>query len=125
MMLLSSTKQRVLVCGDRFWKGGIAPISAVLEKYPAGTVVIHGAAAGADYFAGIAAERLGFEVEPYPADWDKYGRAAGPVRNSLMLSQGRPTEVHAFHNDFEHSKGTKDMVQKARRAGIPVTVHTW
>jgi hypothetical protein len=42
-----------------------------------------------------------------------------------MLSQGKPTEVHAFHNDLGHSKGTKDMVEKAERAGIPVTVHTW
>ena len=114
---------RVLVCGDRWWTS-LKAIADVLAEYPPGTVVIHGAAAGADYFAGVAAAKLGFKVEPYPADWDKYGRAAGPVRNSLMLSHGKPTEVHAFHEHIEQSTGTKDMVAKARRAGLLVTVHT-
>lgn len=119
-----TAKPRVLVCGDRWWKD-LKAITAVLAEYPPDTIVIHGGAAGADYFAGVAASRLGLACEVYRADWDKYGRAAGPVRNSLMLSHGLPTEVHAFHDNLDQSKGTKDMVQKARRAGVPVTVHTY
>lgn len=114
---------RVLICGDRWWKN-LAAITDVLAQYPPGTVVIHGAAAGADYFAGVAATRLGFKVETYPADWTKYGRAAGPIRNTQMLSQGKPDEVHAFHDNIDMSKGTRDMVFKARAAGVPTVVHT-
>jgi|SRR5215467_16308907 len=116
-------QHRVLVCGDREWSH-YDSIRATLEVYPAGTVVIHGAARGADTLADQVAKELGFDVEPYPAEWDKYKKAAGPIRNSQMLTEGRPTEVHAFHNTLEHSTGTKDMVTKAQKAGLPVTVHS-
>jgi len=96
----------------------------VLANYPAGTVVIHGAQRGADTIAGEIAEAMGFEVIPYPADWHKHGRAAGPIRNQQMLDEGKPTEVAAFHNDLAHSKGTGDMVRRARRAGLLVMVYT-
>lgn len=117
-------QHRVLVCGDREWTA-IEPIRAVLQKYPPGTVVIHGAARGADTLADQVAKELGFDVDPYPADWKKFKKAAGPIRNSQMLAEGHPTEVHAFHNALEHSTGTKDMVIKAEHAGLRVTRHTF
>src|SRR6266576_1753918 len=103
---------RVLVCGDREWTAS-EPIATLLNLCPPDTVVIHGAARGADAIAGRLATELGFEVQPYPADWNKHGKAAGPIRNSQMLSEGQPDEVHAFHNNVEASRGTKDMVEKA------------
>ena len=60
------------------------------------TFVIHGGARGVDRLAGRAAVRLGIPVEVYPADWDKYGRSAGFVRNQEMLTVGRPDLVLAF-----------------------------
>jgi hypothetical protein len=115
---------RVLVCGDREWTAS-EPIATLLNLCPPNTVVIHGAARGADTIAGRLATELGFEVQPYPADWSKHGKAAGPIRNSQMLAEGQPDEVHAFHNNIDASRGTKDMVEKARKAGVPVIVHTW
>lgn len=116
---------RVLICGDRNWTAS-EPIATLLSLCPPDTVVIHGAARGADTIAGRLAAEFGFAVEPYPADWNKYGKAAGPVRNTLMLIKGKPDEVHAFHNDIDKSRGTRDMVQQARATGVPViTVHTW
>jgi hypothetical protein len=49
------------------------------------------------------------------ADWRKYGAAAGPIRNQRML-EGPPDIVVAFAG----GKGTADMVQRARAAGIAV-----
>ncbi len=113
--------RRILCCGDRNWSSRI-PIRAALAHLPADTVIIHGAARGADTIAGEEAARCGLEVKAYPADWDKYHKAAGPIRNKQMLDEGEPTEVFAFHNDLLSSKGTKDMCKRALKAGLKVTV---
>jgi hypothetical protein len=81
------------------------------------TVVIEGEARGADTFARLCAGVLGIEVLRFPADWEKYGRAAGPIRNSQMLKEGNPDVVVGFHHDIEKSKGTRDMLTRAKKAG--------
>lgn len=58
---------------------------------------------------------LGFWVEDFPADWERNGRAAGPIRNRQMLD-GKPDLVIAFPG----GKGTADMVAEAKRRGIAV-----
>ena len=112
---------KILVCGDRNWINGSA-IRRELLKYPIDTVIIHGAGRGADSMAGSIAKSLGMQVEVYPAQWDKYGKGAGPVRNKQMLDEGKPDKVLAFHEDIESSKGTKHMVKISQEAGIPVEV---
>jgi hypothetical protein len=77
---------------------------------------IEGEAKGADSLARDVALELGFKVLSFPADWDKYHRAAGPIRNRQMLTEGKPDLVLAFHQDLTRSKGTKNMVTLARRA---------
>lgn len=134
--------ERVLICGDRNW--GIIKsshfsqmqmhankyLSIVIEELSkvqqekGVEVVIEGEAQGADSMGRVAAERLGIEVLKFPADWKKYGRSAGPIRNRQMLKEGKPTLVLAFHGFIENSKGTKDMVEVARAAGIPAQVIT-
>lgn len=109
---------KVLVCGDRFWADK-EKIRERLSKFPIGTTIIHGAARGADSLAAIVAARLGFKIMAFPADWKKYGNAAGPIRNRLMLDQN-PELVIAFHADLANSKGTKDTVIEGKRRGIPV-----
>ena len=86
-------------------------------------MVIHGAARGADTIAADLAKGMGMKVLPFPAKWDRYGRAAGPIRNRQMLWEGHPDVVHAFHTDLEASNGTADMVKQAEKAGIPVVIH--
>lgn len=114
---------RVLVTGDRTWKTYLS-IRRELEKLPKGSVVIHGAAPGADSLADLAAQHLGLEREAYPADWTTYGKAAGPIRNTAMIEQGKPELVLAFHPHIEDSKGTRDCVAKAMAAEIPVKIFT-
>jgi hypothetical protein len=90
-----------------------------LKAFPAGTLVIHGGAKGADTMAGEVAFELGFAVKVYYAQWETFGRKAGPIRNQQMLTEGEPTEVLAFDLG---TPGTADMIRRSRKAGLRVTV---
>lgn len=114
---------KVLVSGDREWKDA-QKIRDVLKALPSNTIIVHGNARGADKIAGKVALGLGMKVRVYPAKWDQYGKAAGPIRNQRMLDEEKPDMVIAFHSDLEKSKGTKDMVRRARTAGIARVVCT-
>ena len=112
---------RILVCGDRDWtdKSIIYSILAGYADYD-DLVIIEGEARGADSIAGEWARDGGVDLMPFPAKWDEFGKAAGPIRNQQMLDEGKPELVVAFHNNLEESKGTKDMVERAVKAGVPV-----
>ena len=112
---------RVLVCGDRNWRN-MAAIERELRKFPPGTVVIHGAARGADTLGAFLADKLGFEVIPFDAKWHIYGKGAGPIRNQQMIDEGKPDLVLAFHEDINKSVGTRDMVHRARGHRIKVEI---
>jgi hypothetical protein len=113
---------KVLVFGSRKWTAR-GPIERELRKLPEGTVVVHGGAAGADTIAGEVARELGFEVRRYPADWDRHGKAAGPIRNSEMITKEHTPEEPldrglGFTTDLATSPGTRDMMQKLKYKGI-------
>ena len=108
---------RVLVCGSRQWTD-YRVIERRLQALPPETVIIEGEARGADKTARKIAEHLGFEVKPFPADWIKFGLAAGEIRNQQMLDEGKPDLVLAF--SMPDSIGTKHMIRRAKKAGIPV-----
>ena len=115
---------RVLICGDRNWND-IDRVREVVKEMHGKSfidVVIEGEAPGADTHGAIIANELGIPVEKYPADWKKYGRAAGPIRNKKMLDDGKSDIVLAFHNHLLHSKGTKNMCTIAKKAGVRVLV---
>ena len=78
--------------------------------------LVHGAARGADYYAELWAIRNNFDVIPFHADWEKHGRAAGPIRNQEMIDEGRIDLLVAFPG----GKGTEDMVNRAKKANITV-----
>lgn len=112
----------ILICGDRnytdFGEIGHFLQSLLLEFKPNEVTVIEGGCTGADSIAGFAAKGLGMNVIEEKADWNKYGKSAGPIRNQLMLDKYKPNLIVAFHNDLEHSKGTKDMVERAKNQGF-------
>jgi hypothetical protein len=51
-----------------------------------------------------------------PADWQKHGTAAGPIRNKQMIVSGKPDLVLAFPG----GRGTADMSRRAEKHGIPL-----
>lgn len=118
---------RILVCGDRDWmdeEGIWRVLDKYLEQYePDQLLIIQGDARGADMIAKEWAERNQIDHMSFPARWRVWGRRAGPIRNRRMLMEGEPDIVHAFHDNFANSTGTKHMVEIARRAGVEVKKH--
>ena len=72
-------------------------------------VVIQGGASGADKLAKYWAELNQKGFITVIADWQKHGRAAGPIRNRLMLEN----YPHAFVIAFPGGRGTADCVRTA------------
>jgi hypothetical protein len=79
--------------------------------------VLHGGATGADASGARWARLRGIAVTKYPADWDTLGRAAGPIRNSAMITAAGPD---AMLIAFPGGRGTQDIIEKARKAGLEV-----
>ena len=107
---------RILVCGGRDFSDADF-LSGILDaaKREYGNVeIINGGASGADKLAEAWAFARNVTCAAYPADWKKYGRAAGPIRNQRMLDKGRPELVIAFPG----GRGTDDMVRRAMEAGV-------
>jgi len=120
---------RLLVCGSRTWTDHPRlwqVLDRLVSEHSDGQVtVIEGDARGADRLAGQLAHQRGWRLERYPADWTRHGRAAGFRRNARMLQQGRPDLVVAFTvGPLQQSRGTADMVRRARAAGVPVQIIT-
>lgn len=81
--------------------------------------IIHGAAEGADTLADSWARNEGRMIRSFKitkADWDRHGKAAGPIRNREMLQEADPEAVIAFPG----GNGTTDMVTIAHKALVPV-----
>lgn len=83
------------------------------------TVVISGKARGADEFGERYAREHSIPIEEYPADWEQFGKSAGPRRNAQMAEVA---EALIAVWDGE-SRGTKNMIETARAKGLRVYVH--
>jgi hypothetical protein len=76
-----------------------------------------------DALGKLYAEYHGVHYQPFPADWDKHGKAAGPIRNAEMAKWcaelGGGTLVAVWDGV---SRGTADMILQAHRHGLTVEV---
>lgn len=123
---------RVLVTGGRDFTDE-KMMRAVLGVLSPGTVLVHGAAPGADYLAGYTWKSWGRDVEPHPADWEgecrptcrpkhrmqrgsgTYCPAAGIYRNTEMLETSIDIAIA-----FPGGTGTADMIAQCLTAGVYV-----
>src|SRR5215469_3332726 len=117
---------RLLVTGSRTWhdiRTIEQALAVILDRHPESVLLVHGACPhGADAIAAAYAARTpGYQIEAHPADWRRYGRAAGYRRNAEMIALGADG-CAAFIRD--RSPGSTRTVQLARAAGIPVWLHT-
>lgn len=117
---------KLIVTGSRDWESieHFEIIYRELSKFPAGTILVHGACWGVDTIADLIGRELGFVIREYPADWARYNNPAGMIRNHVMLkTEHQPAEpvnlVLAFHDNIETSKGTKGMLRIAKKAKVP------
>lgn len=76
--------------------------------------VVCGGASGADANGQAWAESHGIPVKMFPADWKKYGRAAGPIRNREMAEYADALIL------FPGGRGSESMRREAEKAGLKV-----
>lgn len=109
---------RVLACGGRDFLDKDEVFDALdwLHAVEGIGFLMHGGARGADRLAASWATYANVPVRRFNADWNRFKKAAGPIRNAQMLVEGRPTIIVAFPG----RTGTADMMQKARAANIRV-----
>lgn len=108
----------IIICGDRNgdYNYFYSKIKDVLIKYK-DYMLINGGCKGIDSYSTQIAKELNIPVKIYYADWKKYGKGAGPIRNREMLKEN-PEIVIAFHQDINNSKGTLDMLNISKKNNI-------
>jgi hypothetical protein len=83
-----------------------------------------GGLVGADAHAYAWAERCGIDRLCHDANWVKYGKLAGPIRNGQLLDLQRSIaqQYSAYRVVLALPGGpeTKDMCIQAEAAGVPV-----
>lgn len=113
---------RILVTGSRGWTS-TEIIRNIFLRYDSSCppTLVHGACPkGADAIADRVAKSLGWGIEAYPAQWEKYGKKkAGPIRNAQMVDTS-PDLVLAFPT--ESSVGTIHCMNYAIKKNIPTIV---
>jgi hypothetical protein len=108
----------LIVCGGRDFEDSRKVWDALDElKSQRGVAKIKhgGCRTGADAIAHRWAEEYGIAIEVYDADWERNGKAAGPIRNQAMADSGADGCVA-----FPGGRGTSDMVRRAEGASIKV-----
>ena len=113
---------RIIVCGGRDFSDRDALFRVLddLHSTHGFTLLVHGAARGADRLAGEWAEARGVTCKPMAADWQMHGLRAGPVRNREMLRTCKPEIVVAFPG----GNGTDHMIDISSKAGVRVHLVT-
>lgn len=115
--------KRVIVAGGRDYEN-YERVKIVLDEYRKendNIEIVCGCAKGADSLGDRYAKEHGIPIKYFPADWEKNGRAAGPIRNSEMLDYaGKDGCLIAFWDG--KSRGTRDIVTKAEKKGIEVKI---
>ena len=80
--------------------------------------VIYGGASGVDAMGRRYADERALYWTLYEADWEKHGRAAGPIRNRLMAQRADAAIVLIAGN----SRGSRNMIEEMEKLGKPVFV---
>jgi len=80
--------------------------------------IVTGDARGADALARMEAIHLGLEVIVHRANWNLYGKKAGPIRNQKIVDDS--DALIAFPS--KHGRGTQITMNMANKKGIPVYV---
>ena len=109
---------RIIVCGSRDYNDRervFSELDAIDEECGGIECVIDGQQTGADTLGNEWAIERGRAWERVPADWDRHGKAAGPIRNGEMILR-KPDLVVAFPG----GRGTANMIKTARLNSVKV-----
>ena len=112
---------RVIVCGSRSFADFAllrSTLDVLLSRRLPDVVILSGGARGADQLAERYAALRGLTVERFPAQWERFGRSAGYIRNRQMAQCA--DAIVAFWDGC--SRGTQHMISLASKLGIPYRI---
>lgn len=115
--------RRIIIAGMRTFTDYNRVKRAMCRFAPLHDVeIISGTAEGADKLGERFATEYGLPLKRFPANWDKFGKAAGPIRNAQMAQYAAEEEgiLVAFWDG--QSKGTKSMINEAGKRGLEVII---
>jgi hypothetical protein len=107
---------RVIIAGNRSIRDDAMVRSAIEASGFLISEIVSGGSNGVDESAERIAERDGIPLVRFPADWDKYGKKAGPIRNREMADYADAL-IAVWDGK---SRGTLHMIETMRKAGKPV-----
>jgi hypothetical protein len=108
--------RRIVVTGSREFPN-LSIVGMYVLKMPKTATVITCGARGVDQAANQTARKRRMDVETYRPDWKK-GRSAYFENNQVLVDAA--DEVVVF--SYQDSEGALDIIDRARRAGLKVTV---
>jgi hypothetical protein len=109
---------KVIIAGGRNITDYSLLLSTIGESEFTITEVVSGMAPGVDTLAAQYATENNLPLQQFWAEWEFYGRSAGPIRNRQMANYG---EALIAIWDGE-SRGTKNMIEEATKKGLRVYV---
>jgi len=109
---------KVIIAGSRHISEGFLLEEAIQESGFKITSVISGHAQGIDLLGEAWAVMYQLPCQVFPANWDKYGNAAGPKRNIMMVEIA--DALIAIWDGS--SRGTKNVIDLAHKASLQVYV---
>ena len=118
---------RIIVAGSRNFNN-YSLLEQSLMDYIAGNFdpndieIISGGARGADSLGERFARTCQLKLKRFPADWDRYGKSAGYLRNAEMADYAKQETGVLFAFWDGQSRGTQHMINLATTKGLEVHV---
>jgi hypothetical protein len=129
LLLEMSSEMRILITGTREDGPHCVKVVEVVSQlwldmdqpnFAEWTIVHGNCQTGVDSIAETIANVKGMQSEAHPADWERWGKSAGPRRNQEMVDLGADL-VLAFPKGA--SRGTRGCLKMAQEAGLKVVVY--
>ena len=127
--LFGKDQARIIVAGGRDFTDYALlseTLDVILKRYTLREVqIVSGCCRGADALGERYAREHGIPVVRFPADWQAYGKAAGPIRNRKMAEYASEGEgiLVAFWDG--KSRGTASMIRLAEKYGLRIKTITY
>lgn len=112
---------KVIIAGSREFNDYqllVSKVNQILINRLPDVEIVSGTARGADKLGEQYATEHNLPIKQFPADWNTYGKSAGPKRNAQMAEYADACIV--FWDG--KSKGTKHMIDIATNKGLPLRI---
>lgn len=109
---------RIAIVGSRNFIDYEKFCELIKDKLQKGDIIVSGGANGVDQMARRYALENLFFLNEFQAEWEIYGKLAGPMRNKKIIDNSDKMIAIIYGN----SKGTRDAIDKMQKAMKPVEI---